>query len=78
MFDKKTIAAKLTTQAAKEEFHLLYGGGETVAAEQAVLAGADIVLELPTIFALAPAELFAKGAVRILSSLPPFSSLVNR
>lgn len=35
MFDKKTIAAKFTTQAAKEEFHLLYGGGEPVAAEQA-------------------------------------------
>ena len=44
-------------------------------ARHAVLAGADIVLELPTIFALAPAELFAKGAVRILGSLPPFSSL---
>ena len=39
-------------------------------AKHAVLAGADIVLELPTIFATSNAELFAKGAIHILSSIP--------
>lgn len=38
-------------------------------AEQAVKAGADLVIELPTIFATANAEIFAKGAVKILSEL---------
>lgn len=35
MFDKRTIAAGLRTEAAKREFHLLYGGTERTAAEQA-------------------------------------------
>ena len=35
MFDKRTIAASLRTEAAKREFHLLYGGTERTAAEQA-------------------------------------------
>ncbi len=39
-------------------------------ARHAVLSGADAVLELPTSFAVAPAEIFARGAVKILSSLP--------
>ena len=34
MFDKKALVQQLDTQAAKEEFHLLYGGGEETAAEQ--------------------------------------------
>ena len=38
-------------------------------AKHAVLAGADVVFELPTVFATAPAEIFAKGAVKLLSSL---------
>lgn len=38
-------------------------------AEQAVMAGADLVIELPTVFATANAEVFAKGAVKILSEL---------
>ncbi len=46
-----------------------------IRAKHAVLAGADIVLELPTVFATAPAELFAKGAARILSSLPSLATL---
>lgn len=41
-------------------------------AKHAVLAGADAVIELPTIFATAPAEIFAKGAVKILNSIPDF------
>ena len=32
-------------------------------AKHALIAGADIVLELPTIFATSNAELFAKGAI---------------
>ena len=38
-------------------------------ARHAVLAGADAVFELPTVFATAPAEIFAKGAIKLLSSL---------
>lgn len=44
-------------------------------AKHAIFAGADAVLELPTIFAISPAEIFAKGAVKILSSLPAFDTL---
>ncbi len=39
-------------------------------AKHAVLAGADLVIELPVPFATANAELFAKGAVHIVSSIP--------
>lgn len=38
-------------------------------ARHAVIAGADLVIELPTVFATANAEIFAKGAINILSSL---------
>ncbi|MBQ7408502.1 MAG: nucleotidyltransferase family protein [Clostridia bacterium] len=38
-------------------------------AEHAIKAGADMVIELPTVFATAPAEIFAKGAVKLLSEL---------
>lgn len=38
-------------------------------AKQAVIAGADAVIELPTVFATANAEIFAKGAVNIINSL---------
>ncbi len=38
-------------------------------AKHAVIAGADLVVELPTIFATANAEIFAKGAINILNSL---------
>lgn len=44
-------------------------------AEHAVRSGADAVFELPSAFALSPAELFASGAVAILCALPGFSSL---
>ena len=44
-------------------------------AKHAVLAGADIVIELPTVFATSNAELFAKGAISILSSIPAVTSL---
>ena len=40
-----------------------------------MLAGADAVIEIPAPFACAPAEIFAKGAVKLLASLPDFSSL---
>ena len=38
-------------------------------AKHAVLAGADMVVELPTVFATANAEIFAKGAINIINSL---------
>lgn len=38
-------------------------------AKQAIIAGADAVIELPTVFATANAETFAKGAVNILCDL---------
>ena len=44
-------------------------------AKHAVLAGADIVIELPTIFATSNAELFAKGAISILSTIPNVDTL---
>lgn len=39
-------------------------------ARHAVQAGADAVIELPAVFSSSPAELFAKGAVKMLSALP--------
>ncbi len=44
-------------------------------ARHAVLAGADAVVELPAAFAVSPAELFAEGAVHILSSIPAVATL---
>ena len=44
-------------------------------ARHAVLAGADAVIELPTVFATSNAELFAKGAIHILSSIPTVQSI---
>lgn len=38
-------------------------------ARHAILAGADVVIELPTVFATANAEIFARGAVNLLSAL---------
>ncbi len=39
-------------------------------ARHAVLAGADIVFELPTVFATQTAEIFASGAVKLINALP--------
>ena len=44
-------------------------------AVHAIKAGADIVFELPTVFAIAPAEIFAKGAISLLDSLPAQKTL---
>lgn len=44
-------------------------------ARHAVENGADAVLELPAAFAVSPAELFARGAVHILNSIPAVSAL---
>ena len=38
-------------------------------AKHAVMAGADVVIELPTVFATANAEVFAKGGVKVIESL---------
>ncbi len=44
-------------------------------ARHAVLAGADAVIELPTVFATSNAEIFAKGAIHILSQIPDVTTL---
>ncbi len=44
-------------------------------ARHAVLSGADVVVDLPTVFAVANAELFAKGAIHMLSAVPEITSL---
>lgn len=44
-------------------------------ARHAVLMGADAVLELPVSFAVCSAEIFAKGALHILSALPSVEAL---
>ncbi len=44
-------------------------------AKHAIFAGADIVIELPVPFATSNAELFAKGAIHILSSIPEVTTL---
>lgn len=44
-------------------------------ASHAILCGADAVLELPVTFAVAPAEIFARGAIKILSSIPEVFTL---
>lgn len=44
-------------------------------AKHAVKAGADMVLELPAAFATAPAEIFAKGAIKLLSALKAENTL---
>ncbi len=49
--------------------------GKYLRAKHAVENGADAVLELPVSFAVSPAELFASGAVHILSSIPAVSTL---
>src|SRR5690554_893364 len=38
-------------------------------AEMALLGGADLVLELPGVYALSSAEFFAEGSIRILNAL---------
>ena len=38
-------------------------------ARHAVLAGADLVVELPVAFATSPAEIFSKGAIKLLSEI---------
>lgn len=38
-------------------------------ARQAIIAGADVVIELPAVFATANAETFARGAVNVISGL---------
>lgn len=39
-------------------------------AKHAILCGADLVLELPVPFTVAPAEIFARGAVKIIADIP--------
>lgn len=44
-------------------------------AKHAIAAGADAVIELPAVYATSNAELFAQGAVKILSSIPAVQTL---
>lgn len=44
-------------------------------ARHAVTYGADAVIELPVSFAVSPAELFARGAVKLVSSIPAVETL---
>lgn len=44
-------------------------------AKMAILAGADLVIELPVQFSLSSAETFAEGAVRMLSKIPALSAI---
>ncbi len=44
-------------------------------ARHAVLGGADCVIQLPAPFAVSPAEIFAQGAVKILSAIPEVDTL---
>lgn len=44
-------------------------------ARHAVLGGADCVIQLPTPFAVSPAEIFSRGAVKILSAVPAVDTL---
>ena len=46
-----------------------------VRAKHAVLGGADCVIELPSAFSVAPAEIFASGAVKLLSSTPELDTI---
>ena len=49
--------------------------GKFQRAKHAIQNGADVVLELPAPFAVSPAEIFADGAVHLLSSLPAVTTL---
>ncbi len=49
--------------------------GKYTRARHAVENGADVVLELPTAFAVAPAEIFAQGALHILGSIRSVTTL---
>lgn len=46
-----------------------------IRAKHAVLGGADCVIELPAALSVAPAEIFASGAVKILSSIPEIDTI---
>lgn len=48
---------------------------DSLRAEHAVQGGADAVIALPAVFSSSPAEIFARGAIKILSSVPDFSCL---
>ena len=49
--------------------------GKYIRAKHAILGGADCVIQLPAPFAVAPAEIFASGAVKILSAIPDIKYL---
>ncbi len=48
---------------------------KNIRARHAVECGADVVLELPASFAVSPAEIFAGGALHLLSAIPEVQTL---
>ena len=46
-----------------------------VRAKHAIMCGADAVISLPVVFSSSAAEIFARGAIRLLCSLPGFDCL---
>ncbi|MGN1235341.1 MAG: nucleotidyltransferase family protein, partial [Christensenellaceae bacterium] len=44
-------------------------------ATHALLGGADAVIELPVVFATGSAEIFARGAIRLLSAIPSVKAI---
>lgn len=46
-----------------------------IRAKHAIQAGADAVLELPTIFSTSNAELFAKGAIKLITAIPSVTTI---
>lgn len=46
-----------------------------IRAETAIKAGADIVVELPTAYAVSPADVFALGAIKTLSLIPSLTTI---
>ena len=63
------MSGNFTQRGEASVFH------KRVRARHAVENGADIVTELPAAFAAAPAELFARGAVKLISEIPSVTML---
>lgn len=63
------MSGNFTQRGEESVFH------KRVRARHAVENGADIVTELPAAFAVAPAELFARGAVKLIDNIPDVAAL---
>lgn len=63
------MSGNFTQRGEESVFH------KRIRARHAIENGADIVTELPAAFAVAPAELFARGAVKLVHDLPAVTTL---